>query len=171
VLLALVFSIHLQKFSGKDYRFILAGIGFFGCFLCIPFFQAGFPNGLAGIAICIPTLVLLAGIYFFARFFNQEFLTRKLSLSLVGAHLLDGFATFIGVDFLGYFPKHLVESFLLQATGSASVMVPLKLAVVIPVIHLVWKVGENERYLLFLAILVLGLGPGMRNCLRIMMGV
>lgn len=100
------------------------------------------------------------------------------ALLLFASHFLDGAATYRGIDAHGYSEKHVIPSFLIDATGSAVVMLPLKLFVVVLVVYLMdvafrddLKDSPNLAWLVRVAVMVLGLAPGMRDMLRLAMGV
>ena len=57
---------------------------------------------------------------------------------------MDASATYIGVDKLGYFSKHVAPSYLIQLTGTALVMYPLKLVIFIGVIYLLDTQFEDD---------------------------
>jgi uncharacterized membrane protein len=100
------------------------------------------------------------------------------ALLLFTGHFLDGAATYRGLDFHGYGEKHVVPGLLIDATGTAMVMLPLKFLVVTAVVYLLDVAYREELeetptlgWLVKVAVLVLGLAPGMRDMLRIAMGV
>ncbi|HOT07574.1 MAG: hypothetical protein A4E45_01645 [Methanosaeta sp. PtaB.Bin039] len=103
-----------------------------------------------------------------------SFLEDRLSLAILSAHMLDASSTFLGVDFLGYVEKHVVPTMLIESAGTAAVMYPLKLAVLLPVLYLLDRHPPEDRdllALLSLALLVLGLAPAVRNSLRMALGI
>lgn len=100
------------------------------------------------------------------------------ALLLFASHFLDGAATYRGIDAHGYSEKHVIPSFLIEATGTAVVMLPLKMAVVVLVVYLMdvsfredLEDSPNLAWLVRVAVMVLGLAPGMRDMLRLAMGV
>ncbi len=100
------------------------------------------------------------------------------AIMLYASHFLDGAATWRGIDVHGYGEKHVIPSFLIELTGTASVMIPLKLAVVTFVVYLMevalrddLEDTPNLAWLVKVAVMVLGLAPGMRDMLRLAMGV
>lgn len=173
-------SIRLQK-AGlvKDYRSLFAGFGliwFFANLLVllyfepvvnayIPFFVIGAGTGL--------TLVF----YLVARRFKSSIFTDPLNLSILLVHLMDASSTYIGVDKLGYYEKHVLPSYLIELTGTALVMYPLKLIIFIGVLYLLDTQFEddersvNMKMLIKMVILVLGLSPATRNTIRMMLGI
>ena len=94
------------------------------------------------------------------------------------AHFIDGAATYRGLDAHGYSEKHVLPTLLIELTGTAAVMLPLKFLVVTAVVYLL-DIGYAEdlrdtptlTWLVKVAIMVLGLAPGIRDTLRLVMGV
>lgn len=136
-----------------------------------------------GPAAAILTLgaVSTYGIYLLSKRLNFALLTNRLNVFILFTHLLDASSTFVGMDWLGYYEKHVVPTFFIDLAGNyidhpSIVMYPLKLLVFIPVLYMMDHELYNEKerkliYLIMLAILVLGLSPATRNTLRILMGV
>jgi len=136
-----------------------------------------------GYAIAILTLGIFStgAVYLVSSQFNFAILTDRINISILFAHLLDASSTYVGMDWLGYYEKHVVPTFFIDLAGNftdhpALVMFPLKLLVFIPVFYLLDRGMEDETDrklipLMKLVILVLGLSPAVRNTLRIMMGV
>ena len=120
-------------------------------------------------------------VYFISRQLNFTLLTDKVNISILFTHLLDASSTFIGMDWLNYYEKHVAPTFFIDLASNftdhpALIMFPLKLLVFIPVLYILDNklVDEKEKKLIGimkLAILVLGLSPAVRNTLRILMGV
>jgi uncharacterized membrane protein len=97
---------------------------------------------------------------------------------LFTSHFIDGAATYRGLEFHSYGEKHVLPGLLIDATGTAAVMLPLKFLVVTAVVYLLdiaYREDLEETpvlgWLVKVAILVLGLAPGVRDMLRISMGV
>ena len=71
--------------------------------------------------------------------------------------------------------KHVLPNFLIEATGTAFVMYPLKLVVTIPVLFIIdqYLKGESKNLigLVKLAILTVGLAPAIRDILRMSLGI
>jgi len=173
-------SILLQK-AGlvKDYRSLFASFGliwFFANLIVllhfdpvvnayIPFFVIGAGTGL--------TLAF----YLVARRFKSSIFTDPLNLSILLVHLMDASSTYVGVDKLEYYEKHVLPSYLIELTGTALVMYPLKLIIFIGVLYLLDTQFEddersiNMKMLIKMVILVLGLSPATRNTIRMMLGI
>lgn len=100
------------------------------------------------------------------------------AMPLFFAHILDGTATAIGIDLVGAWEKHPLPRALIGISGTGLVMIPLKVLVVGLFVYLVVGPYKEEvardpglYRLVYLAVLVLGLAPGLRNMLRLALGV
>ena len=108
---------------------------------------------------------------------GYELFSNKLNLSIVFAHLLDASSTIVGIDMLGYYEKHVVPSYLIDLTGTAFVMYPLKLMIFVPVLYILdTQFDEDEesrtlRTLVKMVIIILGLAPAFRNTIRMAFGI
>ena len=102
-----------------------------------------------------------------------SFLDDRFNLMIIYAHMLDASSTFLGVDWFGYYEKHVVPTFLIDLAGTAAVMYPLKLIVLLPALSVIDKSIEDRslRNLTKLALITLGLAPAVRNTLRLALGV
>lgn len=93
-------------------------------------------------------------------------------------HMLDASATFAAINWFGYGEKHVLASSLINATGTALVMFPMKaiaigLTLYILLVELKEELGKDKMLqgLLMAAIFILGLSPGLRDLFRLAMGV
>jgi uncharacterized membrane protein len=173
-------SIRLQK-AGlvKDFHLTFAGFGLLWFFInlvtLLHFENMVFPF--------VPLFVLGAGtgltltFYLVARHFKSSIFTDPLNLSILMVHLMDASSTYIGVDKLGYFEKHVVPTYLINLTGTALVMYPLKLIIFIGVLYVLDTQFEDDerslnlKVLIKMVILILGLSPATRNTIRMMLGI
>lgn len=99
-------------------------------------------------------------------------LTMENSLLII-AHMFDATTTFVALQFFPYFEQHVVAGLAVGFLGPAGIFA-LKLPVVAAVLYYLDKEMVNEqekKNFIKIAILVLGLGPGLRNFLRLVMGV
>lgn len=120
--------------------------------------------------------LLISVIYAIAAIFGAHFLTDRLNVAVLAAHLLDASSSFIGIDILGYTGKHVIEGLIVTYAGTAAGMYPLKLGILAPIIYLLdtqfTEEAEMElKNLVLLALIVIGLAPAVRNTLRMMLGV
>ncbi|RMF89276.1 MAG: DUF63 family protein [Methanobacteriota archaeon] len=120
----------------------------------------------------ILALILTTTIYILSNFTASTRLFRKVeNVAIIFAHMLDGASTYIGVDRYGFIEEHLLPDMLVRATGTAAVMIPLKIVLVLGALYLLEKWRDEEegsdlyykmiKFLLF----IFGFGPGTRNSL------
>lgn len=173
-------SIRLQK-AGlvKDYHPVFAGFGL-AWFLLNLGTLLYFENIVFAY---VPVFVLGAGtgltyaFYLVARRLKSSIFTDPLNLSILLAHMLDASSTYIGIDKLGYFEKHVLPSYLIKLTDTALVMYPLKLIIFVGVLYALDTQFEkdedsnNLKMLIKMVILILGLSPATRNTIRMMLGI
>ena len=121
-----------------------------------------------GAALCL--LVFVIG-----RLFNIALLKDRVNAYVLDGQLLDATATSFGLTLLPYAEKHVLPNFLIEATGTAFIMYPLKVIVTIPVLFIIdeYLKGESRNLtgLVKLAILTVGLAPAIRDTLRMTLGV
>lgn len=173
-------SIRMQK-AGlvKDFHLTFAGFGLAWFFVNLAVLLH-FENIVVPY---VPLFVIVAGtgltftFYLVAHHFKSSIFTDPLNLSILMVHLMDASSTYIGVDKLGYFEKHVVPTYLINLTGTALVMYPLKLIIFIGVLYVLdTQFDDDERsvnlkVLIKMVILVLGLSPATRNTIRMMLGI
>ena len=95
-------------------------------------------------------------------------------LLILFAHMLDAASTYVGVDWFGYVEKHVVPSLLIEVAGTALVMFPLKLLILVPVLAIVDGALRDDpslKNLTLFALLTLGLAPAVRNTIRLTLGI
>ncbi|TKY91702.1 MAG: DUF63 family protein [Candidatus Methanomarinus sp.] len=115
--------------------------------------------------------------YFVFKKIGYTLFNNQVNITILWAHLLDASSTFIGVDFMDYHEKHVVPTLLIDLAGTASIMIPLKIIIFIPVIYILdtqfEKDDESEKLkdLVKLVIIILGLAPATRNTLSMVFGV
>ena len=95
---------------------------------------------------------------------------------IIGAHLFDASTTFTGIQFYGYVEQHVLTGTFIDLAGPW-IMFPLKLVFITVSLYLLeWIIPESDteslniKNILKLVIVVLGLGPGIRNMSTILMG-
>ncbi len=171
----LVISIKTSKTS---YNLIFGAVGliwFFANLAILLWTEELISPGVI-LAVSGITAVIVGVIYLIAAKFGVHFLTDKLNLSVLAAHLLDATSTYIGIDILGdYTGKHVIENLIVKYTGSAVGMYLLKLGILIPVLYLMYtQFHEEEKELkniVLLALITIGLAPAVRNTLRMAFGI
>jgi len=109
--------------------------------------------------------------------FRWEYAKDPLYRLLIVGQMLDASATGYGIDFgpIPYQEVHVVGSALIRWTGTAFSLFPLKLAVVIPAIWVleIYRREGNREFanLVILAMIVVGLAPGVRDLTRMVLHV
>ena len=95
---------------------------------------------------------------------------------IVGAHIFDAATTFTGIQFYGYIEQHVLTGYFIDHLGPL-VMFPLKIIFITLSLYLLdWIIPEEDKdnlsikNILKMVILILGLGPGVRNMCTILMG-
>lgn len=140
--------------------------------------------GILGL-VFLSTALVTAGLWFAAlRRERVKKLLTGVNVLIIGGHMLDASATFIGIDIHGYSEKHVVPATLmgwLERTGfpyPGMVMYPLKLLFLIPALYFMDVSMEKDARdnphlmaLVKLTILILGSAPGTRDIIRLMLGV
>jgi uncharacterized membrane protein len=178
--LLLVLSIVLQKAGYvEDWKkaFGTAGVLWVFVNLAILLSNESITNVKALVIIPILGTALVALVYLVVRRTGFCIFTTRVNITILLAHMLDASSTFFGVDILGYYEKHVVPSFLIDLTGTASIMFPLKLIIFIPVIYILDTQFNDDdesrrlRDLVKLTIIVLGLAPATRNTVRMVLGI
>jgi uncharacterized membrane protein len=96
---------------------------------------------------------------------------------LIFGHMLDASATSYGIDIhpVHYVEQHVVGSSLIDATGTAFSMFFLKIAVIIPAIYVLEMYRREGNsglwHLILLAMIVVGMAPGIRDLVRMVLYV
>jgi len=94
------------------------------------------------------------------------------------AQFLDASATYRALEAFDYGEKHVLPNALIDATGTAAVMFPLKAIAYCACLYLIDVDLKKDlashpslKYIIKVAMLVLGLAPGLRDALRVAMGI
>lgn len=97
---------------------------------------------------------------------------------LVFGQMIDATATWRGIDAYGYSEKNVIPIAVVGGAGSGIALFALKLLIVIPLIYLLDIALEKEmrgreslRTIIKAGIMILGMGPGIRDTSRIAMGI
>jgi uncharacterized membrane protein len=133
------------------------------------------------ILAAIPLMALTATFMVWAcmrYILRWEYVTDPLYLILIFGQLLDASATSYGIDLhpsVRYIEQHVVGSGLIELTHTAFVMFPLKLVVLFPAIYIMelYRKEANPAFwhLVLLAMIVVGLAPGIRDMMRMVLYV
>lgn len=133
--------------------------------------------------IMLLTSVSTITILFISKLMSSRYSSMKVFLValnplIIFSHMLDASATYRGISAYGYTEKHVLPALAIDIIGTPLVMYPLKIAVVFLVVFSldIWFREEMDempdvKNLIILVIIILGIAPGIRNMLRISMGV
>jgi uncharacterized membrane protein len=109
---------------------------------------------------------------------SWEYVRDPLYIALIFGQMLDASATSYGLTFhpaVHYIEQHVVGSNLIAMTGTAFVMYPLKLVILFPAIYIMqlYRKEANPAFwhLVLLAMIVVGLAPGVRDMIRMVLYV
>jgi uncharacterized membrane protein len=164
-----------RKFLGKNFHRAYAAIGLLWTFMNLAALSTvGVQRPLVPVAVLFLG-TFLTGIIYILRvpLPRLNFLNNRYNLAILYSHMLDASSTYIGVDWFGYYEKHVVPTYLIDLTGTAAIMYPLKLLVLLPLLSIIDKYIEDKSLLNLtkLALIVLGLAPAIRNTLRLTLGI
>jgi len=124
---------------------------------------------------CTATLLVWACMRYLL---GWKYVNDPVYITLLFGQLLDASATSYGIDLhpsVRYIEQHVVGSGLIELTNTAFVMFPLKLVVLFPAIYImeIYRREANPAFwhLVLLAMIVVGLAPGIRDMTRMVLYV
>jgi uncharacterized membrane protein len=127
--------------------------------------------------LLLATVTSLAVMGLLKMVFRWEYARDPLYRLLIIGQMLDASATGYGIDFgpIPYQEVHVVGSALINWTHTAFSLFPLKLLVVIPAIYVLemYRREGNREFanMVLLAMIVVGLAPGVRDMVRMVLHV
>ncbi|MDP3564237.1 MAG: DUF63 family protein [Methanoregula sp.] len=168
----------------RNYLKLYGGAGLFTSF-CVVLLLASWGMNHTRIDLFILAIIPLMAIVATAIVFavmryvlKWEYVTDPLYMTLLFGQLLDASATSYGIDLhpsIKYIEQHVVGSFLIDWTGTAFVMFPLKLVVLFPAIYIMEQYRKEANpafwHLVLLAMITVGLAPGIRDMTRMVLYV
>jgi len=167
-IITLLFAVFIERKTNFDYRYIIFTLG---AVLCIPNILFMSPINLVATLQVVGVWAIVSSIFVLLR--NKwSLLSNRFNLSVLMAHLFDASSTYIAVDYYGYYEQHVLPSALTALFGTALVMFPLKIVVILGALYIIDTYIEDRTIanMLKLAIFILGLAPGLRNFLSLIMG-
>ena len=174
---ALVISIGITKLTSIKYYWPFGAIGIaWGIInVALLYFNSTSFNVTVPVVVFSIGLGIAVLVYFTAKRFNIKLFKNRVNVFILDSQLLDATATAFGITFLPYAEKHVLPSFLIAVTGTAFIMYPLKLLVIIPALYIIdrYLKGESENLvgLVKLDILTVGLAPAIRDIMRMTLGI
>jgi len=167
----------------KNFLHLYAGIGTAAAgTVTLILFSYGFTHTHVAFDVLATILLMAAAttaaVWGFMRYvLRWTYASDALFVTLILGHMLDASATSYGIDLhpLVYVEQHVVGSNLIALTGTGFVMFPLKLCVLFPAIYvleLYRKEAEGSLWhLILLAMITVGLAPGIRDMMRMVLYV
>jgi len=165
-----------------DYATVVAGAGT-AAFVAVAAYLAYFGVTEAGVALWIPAVVVgMATLFFAVVWFPLDSLVPEVNAAtgltgavLLWAHFLDAASTIIGVEYLEYGEKQPIVQNIIDLTGTTYSFAVVKAGIVVLILYAFdeqfFEEFERLPYLLLVAVLAVGLGPGTRNTLRMTLGI
>ncbi|MCK4319334.1 DUF63 family protein [Candidatus Micrarchaeota archaeon] len=163
-----LFSVFLfYRINKPEYVFYTGTLLFlFHLLLLIPFM--GF------ILHAIPVIILAA----IPLYLSYIYFRNKEDAMVVGAHALDGAATFYIIDIFSgisgktYFEQHVFPRFLGEFAGTYFGFYLVKVLLPLAAVYLIRKerMQSDEKTYILLILMIIGLAPGMRDLLRMVIG-
>ncbi|GEM_PF-66902 len=181
VIFAICFSIlllmlYLERTGRiKSYINMYAGAGIIlsvaGIIILIYNSNIGFPVPDILVYILLPALALTELIKRISPAIGMFYLRSRVYSFVIFSFLLDSLTTYIGMG-QGYTNKHPFSSFLASIFGTGIILIPLSLILVVLIIMMLERESRgdktmDEKYMLILTLIVLGLSMGARNLLVI----
>lgn len=137
-------------------------------------------NGIDMVAFgCVIGIALAAtaALWAFLRYVCRwTYISHPLYLALMGAQFLDASATGFALQFRGYVEQHVLGGWLINLTKTGYSMFILKVIVLVLGIWILEKFKKEEGvsilwHLIIIVMIIVGLGPAVRDLLRMMLGI
>ncbi len=178
--LAISIGLLINKYTGRAYWHFPLIIGSMGAayYLFKLISHMTHPERLIYPMVLASSITMV--IYVVSDFFDASKVFRtKENIVIIFSHILDGSATYVGINIFHFTEEHILPEFLINlAGGNAIVMIPLKIVVILLALYIIeeWyreemETGEDRKstenyYKMFkLIFFILGAGPGLRDAL------
>lgn len=167
-IITLLVSVYIEKKTNLDYRYFILLVG---VIICIPNILKIQNFNMVALLQVLGSWALVSSVFIVLR--NKwSLLKDKFNLSVLLAHIFDASATFVAIDFYPYGEQHVLPNALISLTGTALVMFPLKIAVILFALYVIDSYIEDRtiKNMLKLAIFILGMSTGLRDLLSLIIG-
>ena len=188
-IVSFLFSIYLFNKKGIDYRYSLFSLGVIFSLPNIIFFSNVNYTALINVILTwILSSLIFIGIVFLVLYIrNNIFKTEdkinlskfiekikkyKINFSIVLAHLFDASTTYVAVEYFNYVEQHVLPNAINQLFDTYLTLFPMKIIVIVAVLYIIDQYFDDLtiKNLLKLTVFVLGLAPGLRNILTLILG-
>ncbi|MDD1774820.1 MAG: DUF63 family protein [Methanobacterium sp.] len=167
-IIALLVGVYVEKKTKFDYRYFIFLVG---VVICLPnIFNINHIN-LIALGQVLGAWALVSSVFILLR--NKWSLIKdKFNLSVLLAQIFDASATFVAIDYYPYGEQHVLPNALIGITGTALVMYPLKIAIILMALYVVDSYIQDKtiKNMLKLAIFILGISTGLRDLLSLIIG-
>jgi uncharacterized membrane protein len=103
-----------------------------------------------------------------AKKLKQRWFNNKLTILAFSGQLFDAINTSFILHLFGGFEKHVLPRFIIEKTGTPFSFIPLKLAILLPILYYLNKSKEKEfSKLILIAAFALGFAQGLRNLINV----
>ena len=188
-IISFLFCIFLFNKKGIDYRYSLFSLGLIFSLPNLIFFsKVNFTALLYVILTWILSSLVFLGIVFLVLYVKsnisknpekinlsnskEKIKKYKINFSIVLAHLFDASTTYVAVEYFNYVEQHVLPNALYQLFDTYLTLFPMKIIVIVAVLYIIDQYFDDLtiKNLLKLAVFVLGLAPGLRNILTLILG-
>ncbi|MDK2891157.1 MAG: hypothetical protein PWR21_1789 [Methanoculleus sp.] len=180
-----LFAGNLAENAGLVSRYsrVYAGTGIAACLLAtaaLVWFgltEATIALDVLATILALASVTSLALWAFLVYVLKWDYASNILYKLLIFGHMLDASATSYGIDIhpVRYVEQHVVGSALIDATGTAFSMFLLKIAVIVPAVYVLEMYRREGNpdlwHLILLAMIVVGMAPGIRDLVRMVLYV
>ena len=188
-IISFLFCIFLSNKKGIDYRYSLFSLGLIFSLPNVLFFSKVNFTALVNVILTwiLSSLVFL-GIVFLVLYaknnisknvdkinlskFIEKIKKYKINFSIVLAHLFDASTTYVAVEYFNYVEQHVLPNAINQLFDTYLTLFPMKIIVIVAVLYIIDQYFDDLtiKNLLKLTVFVLGLAPGLRNILTLILG-
>jgi uncharacterized membrane protein len=167
-IIALLVGLYIEKKTRFDYRYFIFMVG---VVICLPnIFNINHVN-LIALGQVLGAWALVSSVFVLLR--NKWGLIKdKFNLSVLLAQIFDASATFVAIDYYPYGEQHVLPNALIGITGTALVMFPLKIVIILLSLYIIDSYIQDKtiKNMLKLAIFILGISTGLRDLLSLIIG-
>lgn len=126
------------------------------------------------LAVLAMAAVATAALWALMRYvFRWKYVSHPLYICLIASHFIDAAATSYALELhpMHYIEQHVLGGALIDITGTAFIMFALKAVILILAIWVLEKLRTDEKltiiwYLVIFVMMIVGLGPGIRDLIR-----
>jgi uncharacterized membrane protein len=168
LLSTILLGLFLERANITRYHYIPLGAAFMGdSYSTFKLLSLGI-NPLPMLQASLLAGLISAGTIMLAERLGYDFLEDRLNQGILFAHLFDASATYMGISFYGLTAQHVLPRAVIAATHPSAMFI-LKLGVVLPVLYYLKDIEDNvTRNVIRAIVLTLGLAPGLRDIMMIM---